>query len=61
MIKKKKPEVLSMEARLACLAREQSDFLLLGSQAAQVKQESSEDWGRQQSDRPWTCRRQAYF
>ena len=50
-----------MEARLACLAREQSDFLLLGSQAARVKQESSEDRGRQQSDRPWTCRRQAYF
>jgi len=28
---KKKTEVLSMEARSACLAREQSDFLLLGS------------------------------
>lgn len=39
-----------MEARSACLAREQSDFLLLGSRAARVKQESSEDWGRQQSD-----------
>lgn len=28
-----------MEARSACLAREQSDFLLLGSWAARVKQD----------------------